>query len=101
MPYCGRCLNVGRAGKREAPPEYGPVQPRQRCATSPGSTDSEHGQHAICGKPALIHEDLPVRALASSGRGDDDRLLRDDHFEQHRSTSASGPAQQSRTTTNP
>jgi hypothetical protein len=31
MPYCGRCLNVGRAGKRGAPPEYGPVQPRQRC----------------------------------------------------------------------
>jgi hypothetical protein len=25
MPYCGRCLNVGRAGKRGAPPEYGPA----------------------------------------------------------------------------
>ena len=25
MPYCGRCLNVGKAGKRGAPPEYGPV----------------------------------------------------------------------------
>ena len=22
MPYCGRCLNVGRAGMRGAPPEY-------------------------------------------------------------------------------
>jgi hypothetical protein len=52
MPDCGRCLNVGRAGKRGAPPDYGPVQPRQRCATSSASTDSEQGQHAICGKPA-------------------------------------------------
>jgi hypothetical protein len=25
MPYCGRCLNVGRAGKRGAPPEYLPT----------------------------------------------------------------------------
>jgi hypothetical protein len=41
MPYCGRCLNVGRARKRGAPPEYDPVQPRRRCATSSGSTDSE------------------------------------------------------------
>jgi len=54
MPYCGRCLNVGKAGKRGAPPEYGPVQPRQRCATSSGSTDSELGQHAICEKQALL-----------------------------------------------
>jgi hypothetical protein len=43
MPYCGRCLNVGRAGKRGVPQEYGSVQPRQRCATSSGSTDSEPG----------------------------------------------------------
>jgi hypothetical protein len=50
MPYCGRCLNVGRAGKRGAPPEYGTVQPRQRCATSSGPTDSEPGQHRFCGK---------------------------------------------------
>jgi len=25
MPYCGRCLNVGKAGKGGAPPEYGPT----------------------------------------------------------------------------
>lgn len=57
MPYCGRCLNVGRAGKLGAPPEYDPVQPRRRCATSSGSTDSEQteqGRHAICGKPTLL-----------------------------------------------
>ena len=57
MPYCGRCLNVGRARKRGAPPEYDPVQPRRRCATSSGSTDSEQTEqdrHALCGKPTLL-----------------------------------------------
>jgi hypothetical protein len=51
MPDCGRRLNVGRAGKRRAPPEYGPVQPRQRCAALSGSTGSERN-HATSGKPA-------------------------------------------------
>ena len=49
MPYCGRCLNVGRAGKGSATGIRPSLQPRQRCATSSGSTDSEPGQHAIAG----------------------------------------------------
>jgi hypothetical protein len=44
MPYCGRCLNVGKAGKGGAPPEYGPTS-TVVCLTSSGSTDSEQGQH--------------------------------------------------------
>jgi hypothetical protein len=68
MPYCGRCLNVGKAGKRGAPPEHGPVQPRHRCATSSGSTDSEQGQHAICGKPALL--DIISSEYLDAGSGE-------------------------------
>jgi hypothetical protein len=73
MPYCGRCLNVGRAAKRGAPPESGPVQPRLQCATSSGSTDSERGQHAICGKPALL--DIISREYLAAGSGEKFRRI--------------------------
>ena len=125
MPYCGRCLNVGIERKRGAPPKYGPVQPRQRCATSSGSTDSEPGQHVICGKPALldkkfcrintavaprsntspglslafVHEDLPGRAPASSAVVTTAACFGMTMSSSIACASASGSAQQSRTTT--
>ena len=99
MPYYGWCLNVGRAGKQGARPEYSPVQLRQPCATSPGSTDSEQGQHAICAKPALIHEDLPGRAPASSPMVTTAACFGMTMSSSIAFTSASGSAQQSRTTT--
>jgi len=99
MPYCGRCLNVGIERKRGAPPKYGPVQPRQRCATSSGSTDSEPGQHVICGKPAFIQEGLPRRAPASSAMVTTAACFGMTMSSSIACASASGSAQQSRTTT--
>jgi hypothetical protein len=98
MPYCGRCLNVGRAGKRGAPPEYA-VQPHQQCATSSDSTDSEQGQHAI--GAAIVYEDLPGRAPANSAVVTTTACFAMTMSSSIACTSVSGSAQQSRTTTNP
>ena len=66
MPYCGRCLNVGRAGGGER--HQNTAQFNLDSGASSGSTDSEQGQHAICGKPALL--DLISSEHLEAGSGE-------------------------------
>ena len=119
MPYCGRCLNVGKAGKRGAPSEYGPTstvvcllcqaQPTPNRA-SIGNDD--RGYYRLCQEPCeremaqdyihalvLVHEDLPDRAPASSAVVTTTAKFGITMSSSIACTSASGSAQQSRTTT--
>jgi len=58
MPYCGRCLNVGKAGKRGAPPEYGPTSTvvcllRQAQPTPNRASigNDDRGYYRLCQEP--------------------------------------------------
>ena len=96
MPYCGRCLNVGRAesGERHRNSARFNLENRRintavapRSNTSPGLS------------LAFVHEDLPGRAPASSAVVTTAACFAMTMSRSIACTSASGSAQQSRTTT--